>query len=60
MDVKCLLNRYLDATLRGDDAVHRRFGERVKLTVVSSHEIRLEEVPAVSVVFKLALKTKQS
>lgn len=45
----------LHCTLSRNDAIYRAFSERIERSVGSSHEIRLQEVPAVAVVLKFAL-----
>ena len=45
----------LHGALRGDHAVHRGLGEGVELLVLSSHEVWLQQVAAVAVIFELAL-----
>ncbi len=38
-----------------NDPIHRCLGKRVKLFVLSAHELRLEQVAASTVVLKLSL-----
>ena len=45
----------LDFAFGSNHAVYRSLGERIKLFVASTHELRLQHVPAVAVVFELAL-----
>ena len=45
----------LNVALRSDDAIYRRFGERIERLVLTSHELGLEEVAGVAVVLELAL-----
>ena len=45
----------LHGALRGDHAVHRGLGEGVELLVLSPHEVWLQQVAAVAVIFELAL-----
>ena len=45
----------LNTALGCNDAIDRCFGEGVELLVVPPHEVRLEQVPAVTVVLKFTL-----
>ena len=45
----------LHGALRGDHAVHRGLGEGVELLVLPPHEVWLQQVAAVAVIFELAL-----
>jgi len=46
---------YLHSALCGDDAIYRRFGERVETPIRSPHEIGLQKVTAVAIVLEFAL-----
>lgn len=48
----------MDRTLGCYDPINRCFCKRVKLPVITSHEIWLEKITTVSVVLKFALESK--
>ena len=48
-------NAYLDIALTSNDAIYRRFCERIEGCVCTPHELGLEDVSTIAVVFVLAL-----